>query len=137
MNPVFSKRKVAASSESIQAAIDRVCDIIDARYGGTGNTLNLNAMWGCVASDVVSKYALGISFSFIETENFQSMFVTGMANLLEPLHIVTQFPLIGSLLMHLPDWLNIRLQPEMEAVILFKSVGFDTNSNALPLTITG
>ena len=122
LNPFFSKRTVNSYSPSVQRSMNRLCDHLKGEYTGNGKPLVLDDMWGCLASDIIGEYCFGKVYNFIETREFRSTFVRAMHDLLDPLHIMTQFPWIMQIIMLLPDWLNIMLQPKMRSLLEWRAV---------------
>ena len=127
MNPFFSKQKVASYSPKMQQVMNRVCERLESEYTGGSRPLCLDAMWGCLASDIIGSYCFGKTYGFVETQDFHSSFIKGMNNLLNPLHIMTQFPWIMQIVMKLPDNLNTVLQPAMKPVLEWKAVSCARN----------
>lgn len=122
LNPYFSTRRVALQSPSIQNRMNRLCDRLQGEYAGSGRVLKMDHMWGCLASDIVVEYCLNRTYRFIESPDFRASFVDAMYDLMDGIHVGSQFPWIISLIDSLPDSLVKILQPGMATVLAFHKV---------------
>lgn len=108
----------------IQHNMDKILARLGREYAGTGLVLNLNRMWGCLVSDTISNFAFEPSrrYNFIEGPEFYSKLNEGIGSMLEPLHWMLQFPLMGKMMIALPDSLVRAMDPVMGSVVDFKNV---------------
>ncbi|PLB40480.1 cytochrome P450 [Aspergillus candidus] len=119
LNPFFSKRSIAQAAPMMQTQVDKLCDRLRREYAGTGKVLQMDWVWGCIASDIIVQYCFGEGYGFLEAPEFRSPFIHALVDLLDGVHVVTQFPIVTELMNILPDWLVIMLQPRMKSVINF------------------
>ncbi|KAI9642746.1 hypothetical protein NHQ30_008477 [Ciborinia camelliae] len=119
LSPFFSRRKIGEHSSSIQSMMNRVCERLQNEFMGVSRVLNLNEMWGCWTSDIIVGYCFERAHNFIEEPDFRASFTTAMMDLLEPVHVITQFPIISQAINLLPEKLVIFLQPQMASVLQF------------------
>lgn len=106
----------------MQTQVDKLCDRLRREYAGTGKVLRMDWAWGCIASDIIVQYCFGEGYGFLEAPEFRSPFIHALVDLLEGVHVVTQFPIVTKLMNILPDWFVIMLQPRMKSVIHFFNV---------------
>lgn len=79
-------------------------------------------MWGSWTSDTISDYCFGSPYNFIEHPEFDAEFTKAMLDLLEPVHWITQFPMIPRIMGALPDSWLVKLDPRMATVRWFNQV---------------
>lgn len=122
LNPFFSTRKISLHSSVIQLRVNRLCDRLQGEYAGSDKILIMDDMWGCLTSDTIVEYCFDRAYRFIELPDFRAFFIDAMNELLNGVHVVTQFPWISSMINYLPDWVVTMLQPGMTSVIKFNNV---------------
>lgn len=128
LNPFFSTRKMALHSPVIQNRVNKLCDRLHEEYASSGRILVMDDMWGCLTSDTIVEYCFDRSYRFIESPDFRAFFIDAMNDLLNGVHVVTQFPWIMRMLNCLPDRLVKILQPAMASVIDFNNVSILSTS---------
>lgn len=122
LNPFFSTRKISLHAPVIQKSVNRLCDRLQKEYAGSGRVLVMDDMWGCLSSNTIVEYCFDRSYRFIELPDFRAFFIDAMNDLLNGVHVVTQFPWIMPMVNCLPDLVVKRLQPAMASVINFNNV---------------
>ena len=122
LNPFFSKRKILAHTPIIQKHVDRLCERLADEYAGKDRILVMNDMWGCLTSDTVVGYCFERSYHFVDEPDFRSLFPDAMTDLVNGVHVVTQFPWMIAMVNCLPDSAVKFLQPAMASVIQFNTV---------------
>ena len=122
LNPFFSTRRIALHAPVIQTRVDKLCDRLQREYAGSDQILVMDDMWGCFSSDTIVEYCFDQSYQFIDSPNFRAFFVDAWNNLMNGVHVVTQFPWILSVMNCLPDSVIKKLQPGMTSVISFNNV---------------
>lgn len=122
LNPFFSTRKMSLHAPVIQARVIRLCDRLQNDYAGSNKVLVMDDMWGCLTSDTIVEYCFDRSYRFIELPEFRAFFIDAMNDLLDGVHVVTQFPWIMPMVNCLPDSVVKKLQPAMASVMNFNNV---------------
>lgn len=80
---------------------------------GTQQPVNLGLAFKCLATDVVSDYALGESYNLIETPDFSVKWFEVQRDTGELVLFAKHFPWLVPLLRHLPSTLIALLATEM------------------------
>ncbi|CAG8959842.1 hypothetical protein HYFRA_00001751 [Hymenoscyphus fraxineus] len=119
LNPFFSRRKIVEHSIDLQARMNRITERLQNEFMGVSRVLNLNEMWGCFTTDSIVEYCLETKYDFIETPDFRASFTKSMFELFEPVHYLTQFPIIRIVADLLPESVLCWLQPGMNTVLRF------------------
>ncbi|KAL9622050.1 MAG: hypothetical protein Q9160_003549 [Pyrenula sp. 1 TL-2023] len=115
----FTRRRVINHMPMISELLDRVCERMETEFIAPAKELNIEEMWGCWASDVVIKYSFGGFRQCIEAPDFRSAFHRALANMILMVHVVTQFPLVFTIMDMLPERLVVWMEPTMELIIGF------------------
>ena len=123
LNPFFSTREIALQSPFIQNRVNRLCDRLQKEYAGSGRILVMDDMWGCLTSDTIVEYCFDRPYRFLEMPDFRASFVDAMNDLMNGVHVITQFPWIRAIVNCLPDSVAKTVQPGMGSVIDFNNVG--------------
>lgn len=131
LNPFFSQKRIAEYSPVIQGHVERLSERFAAEFQGKRRILVLNDVWGCLTSDTVVGYAFEREYHFIEEPTFQSEFPQAMTDLVDGVHLVTQFPWMSTLFQNLPDWIVGAMSPGMKSVLRFNAV----RSTIVPLCV--
>ncbi|EKG14730.1 hypothetical protein MPH_08005 [Macrophomina phaseolina MS6] len=118
-NRFFSRPSVAKLEPSIQRVVDKLCAQL-AKYAGTGRPVNLCDAFGCMATDVVSRYAFGYSYNFLDSESFLPNLTKGIDAGMAMGPTVKQFPWLLSFLHSLPEDWTRKLVPDMAPYLDFQ-----------------
>ena len=122
VNPFFSTRRIALYSPNIQNRVNRLCDRLEKEFAGSGQVLVMDDMWGCLTSDTIVDYCFDRPYHFIELPDFQATFVKSMYDLMDNIHMASQFSWIMSSFDYLPESVVRMIQPKMASVIDFRHV---------------
>lgn len=122
LNPFFSQKTILGYSPSIQKRIDRLCERIKTEYAGQNRPLNLVDAWSCLTTDVIIDYCFERDYHFMEKPNFRSDFAKAIEDLMDGVHVVSQFPWLPKFFQTLPDSVVIAMQPGMKTVLDFNNV---------------
>lgn len=122
LNPFFSTRRIALNAPNIQHRVNRLCDRLEKEFAGSSQVLVMDDMWGCLSSDTIVEYCFNRPYHFIELPDFRATFVKSMYDLMDGIHVASQFPWITSLFNSLPYSVVKILQPKMASVIAFNNV---------------
>ncbi|KAI1812199.1 putative cytochrome P450 [Poronia punctata] len=113
MNRYFSKGSVIKLEPMIHENVDKLCRQLLV-HQGTGEPVDIAAAFICFVGDVVSTYAFGKSYSFLDHPSFDSNLHTAMVAGTESGPYVRQLPFIFPIIKLLPDALAAALSPTMK-----------------------
>ncbi|KAB8071863.1 cytochrome P450 [Aspergillus leporis] len=116
LNPFFSKRAINNAVPMMQEQINRLCNRLRREYQGTGKVFRLDWMMGCIASDIIVRYCLDRGYDFLEAPDFRSPFIQALFDLLDGVHLITQFAWVATVFNSLPQCLVEAMQPGMKSV---------------------
>ena len=122
MNPFFSKQRIAKQAVNIQAHMDELCARIAKEYAGKNEVLNLTLAWPCYTCDNILEMCLGHNPNLIDRPDWTSYLTTVMVDLLEGVHMVTQFPAALTVMQALPESVVVKMDPRMSSVFAFNNV---------------
>ncbi|KAE8154551.1 cytochrome P450 [Aspergillus avenaceus] len=116
LNPFFSKRAISNAAPMMQEQLSKVCDRLRREYQGTGKVFRLDWMMGCVASDIIVRYCFDRGYGFLDAPDFKSPFIQALFDLLDGVHLITQFPWVATIFNALPQGLVEAMQPGLKSV---------------------
>ncbi|KAJ5100196.1 cytochrome P450 [Penicillium angulare] len=119
--PFFSKRRIHEQAAMIQKNVDLICYRFKTEYAGTDNVVRMNDMLSSYGTDVIMTYAFNRSRKFLSEPGFSSKFARAIQGLKDFVHIAQQFPLVGSLSRHVPQWLLAFVGSDLEAIVRFET----------------
>ncbi|KAK1637102.1 cytochrome protein [Colletotrichum phormii] len=121
LNPFFSHRRIAEHQPNIQRMMHRLTDRVTREYLGNDKVLRIDQMWGCWTSDIINDYAFDKPHNFLDAPDFHASYTDAMVDLLEPVHYITQFPLVTNMFKMLPlSWVKA-MSPQMGTVLDFNN----------------
>lgn len=99
----FSIASIRRLEPIIQESMDKLMARI-ATAGETGEVLRMHFVLKACASDIITKYAFGDSFHFLDEDDFATPYMeaTDVFHLFN--HAMCHFPIVGTLLAKAPDW---------------------------------
>jgi hypothetical protein len=118
----FSKAKVTTQVPNIQARVEKIDERLTQEYLGTGKVLNICDLMSCYTSDVITRYALGISYDFLDSTDFISPFTAANQGFKDLAHYGIQLPWLVRLILAVPDSWVKRLNPKLAPTLDFKNV---------------
>lgn len=120
LNQVFSRQAILKFSNEIQERVTTICNRLNTEFSGTGEPVQIEWVAGCLSSDVIMQYAFGNSYNFIECEDFNSIFVKALKDMLDMVHVLVNFPILIPLTRF--GWLASKVSPELMSVFKWKNV---------------
>ncbi|KAF4312017.1 hypothetical protein GTA08_BOTSDO12161 [Botryosphaeria dothidea] len=118
-NRFFSRSSVSKLEPSIQRVVNKLCAQLE-KHAGTGRPVNLCDAFGCMATDVVSRYAFGYSYNFLDSDTFLPNLTKGIDAGMRMGATVKQFPWLLSFLHALPESWTRTLLPDMAPYLDFQ-----------------
>ncbi|KAJ5238509.1 cytochrome P450 [Penicillium chermesinum] len=113
----FARSKILEFSAYIQQQTDRMVNRLQDEY--RGQVVCLNEAWGALTMDIITFYAFGLSYNFLDYPDFKAPFTTAIQHLARSLHVAGHFPFLLTALKALPDSLVAILSPTMKPVFQF------------------
>lgn len=119
--PLFSKKRISDFQPVIREKLDLFCSKID-EFAANGRCFAINRAFTAFSGDVITTYVFGDSYHHLESPDFKESFVEPFMAASESGHIALQFKGIYPLLKMLPDWLVLKLQPQMYLILQLAKV---------------
>lgn len=119
-NRFFSRQSVQRLEPAVRRVVDKLCAQLERNFAGTGCPVNLTDAFGCMATDVVSRYAFGYSYDFLESDTFLPNLTKGIDAGMALGATVKQFPWLLSFLHSLPEAWTRSLMPDMAPYLDFQ-----------------
>lgn len=106
LNRFFSKASVAKLEPLLVTTIQKLCAQIE-NYAGTGKPLELAAAFSCVTTDIITEYAFGRSYHFLDSPTFEPNLRSAIIKGGEMGPLVKQFPWFLRLVKTVPVYVII------------------------------
>jgi cytochrome P450 len=103
MNPYFSMARVRKQEPVIQALVDKLFDRLQA-YKGTGSPVNLQHALTCFTTDVVSDYAMGSGYNYLDEPDFIPDWSNTLAGSAKSGVYIRTWPWLGRVFAAMPQW---------------------------------
>lgn len=112
--PFFGRNMVLTPNctNIVTRQVERLCSRIE-EHRGTKQPMNIGLAFKCLATDVISEYALGNSYDLLDTPDFSAAWFEAQRGTGEYVLLGKHFPLLIPLLRRLPSALITLLSPEM------------------------
>ncbi|KAK4618728.1 Cytochrome P450 monooxygenase [Fulvia fulva] len=117
----FSRKRISDRSVEMQEHLDRLCQTVRDEYLGTDAILYTDDMWSCWTSDIISGYSFATNDNMIALPRFRSPLREAMNELLEPMHWITQCPILKNILFSLPQWFVLAVYPAARPAVAMKN----------------
>jgi cytochrome P450 len=121
VSPYFSKRKITDFQPVIHTKLRKLCSKIET-YAQTGRVLPLHRAWTAYAGDVVTEFCFAKAYDHLDSPDFQETFHEPMHAACESSTVLMQFPWLWPIMNSLPDWLVLKLEPNMHMHIQVQKV---------------
>ncbi|KAI1165158.1 cytochrome P450 [Nemania serpens] len=119
-DPFFSRGKVLEFAPRIQAVVDKLSHRLSREFMDRGRHIILDHVFTSYAADVVTLYAFGRDFGYVDDPDFESPFVKAIRGFKSIAQPFAQFPWLARLLNGIPNCLIDFVQPSLSAVLEFK-----------------
>ena len=122
--PFFGRNMFLTSSYAniIQGKVEKLCSRIE-KHRETKQPMNLGLAFRCLATDVITDYALGDSYDLLDAPDFNAAWFEAQRGASEIVLLCKHFPWLMPLLRYLPSWLATLLSPEMGKSLARGKVG--------------
>lgn len=112
VTPFFSKRKITEFQPVIQDKLKKLCARVG-EYAGTDHVLPLHRAWTAYAGDVVTEFCFAKAYDHLDSPDFKETFHEAMHAACESSTVLMQFPWLWPIMNSLPNWLVVKLEPNM------------------------
>ncbi|OJD35002.1 cytochrome p450 [Diplodia corticola] len=119
-NRFFSRQSVHRLEPQIRAVVDKLCAQLERNFAQTACPVNLPDAFGCMATDVVSRYAFGYSYDFLASDDFLPNLTKGIDAGMALGATVKQWPWLLAFLHALPEHWTRKLMPDMAPYLDFQ-----------------
>lgn len=117
--PFFGRNVILTSSYGsiITRKVEKLCSRIQEHYK-TRQPMNLGLAFKCLATDIITEYALGYSYDLLDTPDYSAAWFEAQRGAGESVLFGKHFPRLIPLLRSLPCWLITRLSPQMGKTLI-------------------
>ncbi|KAK0099286.1 hypothetical protein ONS95_006346 [Cadophora gregata] len=120
MNKLFSKASITRLEPLIESTIDGLITRLR-EFQDTNTVVTMSLAWGCVTMDIISDYAFGNSYNYVQTsKGFHSHVQAGLKGISKWGFIVKQVPWIMPWMSKLPHSVMRSLFPTVVDVLIFR-----------------
>ncbi|KAF2138958.1 uncharacterized protein K452DRAFT_232819 [Aplosporella prunicola CBS 121167] len=119
LNRFFSRQSVCALEPLLGRCARTLCDQLET-YAGTGEVVDLCDAFSCLATDVVSAYAFGRSYGFLENRAFRPNLREGIDGGMKMGATMKMLPWLLPLLRRVPDAWVLWAMPGMAGYMGFQ-----------------
>ncbi|KAJ9609338.1 hypothetical protein H2200_005665 [Cladophialophora chaetospira] len=127
--PLFSKKRISDFQPVIREKLDILCSKID-QYVANGGHFPINRAMTAFSGDVITTYVFGQSYQHLESPDFKDTFHEPFMAASESGHVALQFKWVYPLMEALPEWLVLKVQPQIY-LILQLAKDFDVKLKAI------
>jgi len=120
--PCFSKARIKSRNDDLQAIIDGISNRLTTEFKGTGRVINMNFMWGAMASDIITEIAFARPTDYSCAPDFISPFAQAISKAVGAAHVMTHFGLLVTALNSIPDAVLSIGIPSFKPVLKFRKV---------------
>lgn len=108
LNPFFSRKKVLELEDIVQDKAEKLVGRMKKAFNSTG-AIDLHHGFRAISVDVITDYAFGDSYNFLDRDDFGIDFFNGFRDTGPALWTFQQFPVIQRVAKKMPFWLAERL----------------------------
>ncbi|KAI0877415.1 cytochrome P450 [Hypoxylon argillaceum] len=112
----FSAASVRRVEPIIKERLERMFERWDKLGRGGGAVLKMLMVFQAYASDVVTSYAFGDSFGFLDDEDWGEEYFSSQEKYFQLTHIFGSFPIVMSLINNMPSWVMGIFIPNLSAM---------------------
>jgi cytochrome P450 len=113
---MFSRRRIAEFQPVVRDKVNKLCNKI-VQYHQDGNVLRLNRAWSAMTADIITEYAFARSYDQLDSPEFEETYLEALQTIYTTGHFGLHFPILFPLLNSLPDWLTLKLKPELLSIV--------------------
>lgn len=118
LNSFFSKAAITRFEDLVQSKVDKVVEKLKYHcYQGT--ILDAQAVYCALTTDVISHYAYGESYGFLDDDNedFKNEYFRNISGFFFAAHVAKNFPTLARIMMLIPPSITVALHSGMASVV--------------------
>lgn len=120
LNKFFSRASITRLEPLIQSAVDTLCARLR-DFQREEKVAVLNLAWSCFTNDVVSEYAFGKSYNYLEnSHDFHTDIHDALCNVGDMFHVLRTIPWVIGPMQKLPRWIVKLLDPKTLSFLNFQ-----------------
>ena len=109
----FSKKEIASREAVIEKKVDLLCSHLD-QIKGTGRVMELRLLYFCLASDILSEYALPLGINFLGQSSLVSAWRDVLIGGLRKFHYFKHFLFLWVIIKAIPHSVLLRASPDLK-----------------------
>lgn len=117
---MFSAKRISEFQPVIRDKVDKFCEKI-AQYND-GRVIPLSRAWMALTTDVITDYAFARSYDHLDSPDFKETLHEALEAVYVTGHFALHFPIVFPILDLLPDWLILKMQPDLLPVVGLRKV---------------
>jgi hypothetical protein len=127
LNRYFSKASVSILEQQIHEKAQKLCDQLES-HAGSKKTVDLTMAFSCLTTDVITEYAFGQSYNFLDSPTFEPNLRPAIFASVSNGPLFKQLPFIITLMQSLPAYVsgcisNVHMYPLSK--VQFYSYSYD------------
>ncbi|TPX25955.1 hypothetical protein DIZ76_011413 [Coccidioides immitis] len=115
LGPMFSTQKISEFQPVIRAKVDKLCQKLS-EYSD-GKVITLNRAWMALTTDIITEYAFAKSYDQLDSPGFRETLHEALVAIYVTGHFALHFPVVFPILDALPEWLVLKMQPDLVSVV--------------------
>ncbi len=119
MNPYFSMQRIRSLEPEIQVLVDKLCYRLN-DFKNKGVPITLQHAYTCFSTDVISDYAMGTGFHYLDAPDFVPEWSNTLSGIAQGSVWFKPLPWLLTLLKSLPHGLVKKLNPGMDLMFAFQ-----------------
>ncbi|KNG88804.1 hypothetical protein ANOM_002461 [Aspergillus nomiae NRRL 13137] len=110
VNSTFSTKAVNDIAPSVAQKVQKAGDLI-ALKAQRGQPITIQQVFRCITADVICDISFGVSKNLVESNEEYPAFLTGIDEFASRMRFTKNFPILGSICLHLPNRVKRHLLP--------------------------
>ncbi|KAF2665445.1 cytochrome P450 [Microthyrium microscopicum] len=116
LNPFFSKRSVFRLEPRIQDKVDKLCNRLES-FANTDRVLELDIAYAALTLDVITEYAYGSSYNYLDDPDFKPEWKECMNTVFEQAAFRRATPWMTRIVQTFPDEFILKMMPALAVLI--------------------
>lgn len=117
LSPFFSKTSIRSLEGVIKAKVEKLCERLKSKINPANNqeaVVKMSTAFTALTTDVITEYAYGTSWGYLDKEDFDQRWKDGMRNAWISILQFQNFWWFGWLVSLSPTWLLLKLDPSLD-----------------------
>ena len=130
LNPFFSRKRVLELEDVVQSKVAKLREWMVKAFA-TGKHIDLYNGFRAISVDVITDYAFGKCYDFLEDEDFGASYFTMFRELVSSFWVFQQFPFLQSIAIGMPMWLARLTNKSAAGVMQIQEVLYTSLASAI------